>query len=119
MILLTVTEGMRFVAKHHKFRVGIKVNLVGYYNVSNCLAALVQPVFGLGISPEIAAKGIANLPGIPGRMERIDMGQDFTAIVDFAHTPNALKVALETARDILNNPSLPLAVGQMVREKAA
>jgi UDP-N-acetylmuramoyl-L-alanyl-D-glutamate--2,6-diaminopimelate ligase len=37
----------------------------------------------------------------PGRMELIDMGQDFTAIVDFAHTPNALKVTLETAREML------------------
>jgi UDP-N-acetylmuramoyl-L-alanyl-D-glutamate--2,6-diaminopimelate ligase len=55
-------------------------------------------VYGLGIDPQIAATGIASLEGIPGRMERIDMGQKFTAIVDFAHTPNALKVALEACR---------------------
>ena len=55
-------------------------------------------VYGLGINPETAAQGIASLEGIPGRMECIDMGQNFTAIVDFAHTPNALKVALEAGR---------------------
>ena len=75
--------------------------LVGAYNVSNCLAALTATVYGLGIKPEIAVKGIASLDGIPGRMEVIDMGQNFTAIVDFAHTPNALKSVLETARKML------------------
>jgi UDP-N-acetylmuramoyl-L-alanyl-D-glutamate--2,6-diaminopimelate ligase len=44
--------------------------------------------------------GIEALTGIPGRMERIDMGQKFTAIVDFAHTPNAMRRALETARQL-------------------
>jgi UDP-N-acetylmuramoyl-L-alanyl-D-glutamate--2,6-diaminopimelate ligase len=72
--------------------------LVGAYNISNCLAALTATVYGLGIKPEVAAQGISALEGIPGRMERIDMGQNFSAIVDFAHTPNALKVALETGR---------------------
>ena len=75
-------------------------NLVGAYNVSNCLAAFSAGVVGLGIDPQIAAQGLAALPGIPGRMERIDLGQNFTAIVDFAHTPNALKVTLETARQM-------------------
>ncbi len=96
-------NGMQFIIKTHEFRVSIKANLVGQYNVSNCLAAFGATAFGLGIAPDIAAEGIANLPGIPGRMEMIHMGQDFTAIVDFAHTPNALKVTLETAREMLNN----------------
>jgi UDP-N-acetylmuramoyl-L-alanyl-D-glutamate--2,6-diaminopimelate ligase len=72
--------------------------LVGSYNVSNCLAAFTATVYGLGIKPEIAAQGIASLDGISGRMERIDLGQNFIAIVDFAHTPNALKSALEAGR---------------------
>jgi len=100
--------GIRFDAASKNFRVGISSNLIGSYNVSNCLAALSATVHGLGIEPEIAAKGIASLEAIPGRMERIDMGQKFTAIVDFAHTPNALKVALEAANTLLkedgNNP---------------
>ncbi|MCQ3938623.1 MAG: UDP-N-acetylmuramoyl-L-alanyl-D-glutamate--2,6-diaminopimelate ligase [Chloroflexi bacterium] len=98
-------SGIRFMAVSKDFRVGISSKLVGAYNVSNCLAALTATVYGLGIEPEIAAQGIASLEGIPGRMERIDMGQNFTAIVDFAHTPNALKVALEAARAMLPSPS--------------
>jgi len=93
--------GIHFTAKSKDFSIPVSSKLVGAYNVSNCLAALTATVYGLGIKPEIAAQGIASLEGIPGRMERIDMGQNFTAIVDFAHTPNALKVTLEAAREML------------------
>jgi len=92
------SSGIHFKAKSRDFETDVTSRLVGAYNVSNCLAALTAIVYGLGIKPEIAAQGIAALEEIPGRMERIDMGQDFTAIVDFAHTPNALKVVLEDGR---------------------
>ena len=98
--------GIRFTAKSNDFEIPVSSQLVGEYNVSNCLAALTATVYGLGIKPEIAAQGIASLQGIPGRMERIDMGQKFTAIVDFAHTPNALKVVLEAAREMLTTAPL-------------
>lgn len=93
-------SGIHFTAESTHFRVATSSKLVGSYNVSNCLAALTAAVYGLAIQPEVAARGIAALEGIPGRMERIDMGQNFTAIVDFAHTPNALKVTLEAAREM-------------------
>lgn len=96
-------SGIQFTAKSKDFEIPVSSKLVGAYNVSNCLAALTATVYGLGIKPEIAAQGIASLEGIPGRMERIDMGQNFTAIVDFAHTPNALKVAIEAAREMLKS----------------
>ena len=79
----------------------ISARLFGLFNVSNILAAASAAIAGLGLSPASVAQGIANLPGVPGRMEQIDLGQSFTAIVDFAHTPNALKVSLETAREML------------------
>ncbi len=47
------------------------------------------------------ADGVGSMPPIPGRMERINAGQDFLALVDFAHTPNALKRALEAARAMI------------------
>ncbi len=78
----------------------IESPLVGAYNVSNILAALAATRIGLGISAEAAQRGISTLKAVAGRMERIDLGQDFSAIVDFAHTPNALKVALEAARQM-------------------
>ncbi|HSA99075.1 MAG TPA: UDP-N-acetylmuramoyl-L-alanyl-D-glutamate--2,6-diaminopimelate ligase, partial [Anaerolineales bacterium] len=99
-------SGIHFTAKSRDFNVPVSSKLVGGYNVSNCLAALTAAVYGLKIRPETAAEGIAALEGIPGRMERIDMGQNFTAIVDFAHTPNALKVSLEAARVLTSNLSL-------------
>jgi len=108
--------GIHFTAKSRNFNIPVSSKLLGPYNVSNCLAALTASVYGLKIKPEIAAQGIAALNGIPGRMERIDMGQNFTAIVDFAHTPNALKVALEAARVLTPNPS-PTGRGEEVRAK--
>ena len=71
--------------------------LVGAFNVSNVLAAM-GAALALGIGPVAIEAGVWATASIPGRMERIDAGQHFTAIVDFAHTPNALARALETAR---------------------
>ncbi len=95
----------------------IKSKLVGAYNVSNCLAALTATVVGLGIKPEVAAKGIESLEGVSGRMERIDLGQNFTAIVDFAHTPNALKVTLEAARKMANGRVIAVFGSAGLRDK--
>ena len=92
--------GIKFTAVHKDFRVDISSRLVGKYNISNCLAAIAATVIGIGVEPLIAAKGISELNNISGRMERFDLGQTFTAIVDFAHTPNALKVTLEAARQM-------------------
>lgn len=93
-------SGTDFVVEINKAIVSIHCNLPGAFNVSNCLAAFTAAVEGLGIDAEVAAKGIAELPGVSGRMEWIDLGQPFTAIVDFAHTPNALLRAIETARQM-------------------
>ena len=68
------------------------------FNVSNCLAAIAATVAGLDVDPQAARSGIAALQGISGRMERIDEGQNFTAVVDFAHTPNALDRSIAAAR---------------------
>lgn len=77
---------------HHALRIG----LPGRYNVANCLlaAALLDVV---GVSPEQAAPGLRTAT-VPGRLERIDRGQDFLAVVDYAHKPGALRAVLETLR---------------------
>lgn len=110
-------SGIRFQAISPDFRIDISSTLVGAYNVSNCLAALTAAVYGLNVPADVAARGIASLEGVPGRMERIDLGQNFAAIVDFAHTPNALKVTLESARGMLEgerkirgNPNKPRVI---------
>lgn len=71
--------------------------LLGAFNVANILAAVAVGM-GLGLPVAAIQEGVRALRAIPGRMERIEAGQDFLAIVDFAHTPNALERALETAR---------------------
>jgi UDP-N-acetylmuramoyl-L-alanyl-D-glutamate--2,6-diaminopimelate ligase len=78
----------------------IRTPLIGRYNVHNGLAALGVTVFGLDVPVEAAQEAFASIPIVPGRMEAIDLGQDFLAIVDFAHTPNAIKQALLTAREL-------------------
>jgi UDP-N-acetylmuramoyl-L-alanyl-D-glutamate--2,6-diaminopimelate ligase len=78
-----------------------KSQLLGTFNISNCLAAISATMFTLGVSVEATKAGIASLKTIPGRMEMISLGQGFKAIVDFAHTPNALKVALLSVRQII------------------
>jgi UDP-N-acetylmuramoyl-L-alanyl-D-glutamate--2,6-diaminopimelate ligase len=96
------SEGLKFTANGPDFCVPIESSLVGVYNVSNCLAALGASTMTLDIPLEAAQEGIRTMKAIPGRMELIDLGQDFTAIVDFAHTPFALKAALESARRLMD-----------------
>jgi UDP-N-acetylmuramoyl-L-alanyl-D-glutamate--2,6-diaminopimelate ligase len=91
-------DGLHFTAVGPNFRTAVHSNLVGAFNVSNILAAISATVVGLNIDPEVAAQGVAALAAIPGRMESIQVGQDFLALVDFAHTPNALQNALQAAR---------------------
>jgi UDP-N-acetylmuramoyl-L-alanyl-D-glutamate--2,6-diaminopimelate ligase len=92
--------GMFFIVVSNGFRMAMHTRLVGLFNVYNVLAAVAVGLRGLGLDLEAIRDGVASLEGIPGRMERIDMGQPFAAVVDFAHTPNALRGALETARQL-------------------
>jgi UDP-N-acetylmuramoyl-L-alanyl-D-glutamate--2,6-diaminopimelate ligase len=78
----------------------IRTPLIGRYNVHNSLAAIGLTVFGLDIPVKQVQDAFRTVETVPGRMEQIDMGQDFLAIVDFAHTPNAIKQALMAAREL-------------------
>ena len=71
--------------------------LVGEFNVYNMLAAATA-AYALGISPKAIQTGLQAVKKISGRMERINEGQSFLTIVDFAHTPNALEKAIAAAR---------------------
>jgi UDP-N-acetylmuramoyl-L-alanyl-D-glutamate--2,6-diaminopimelate ligase len=93
-------QGLRFTARVREKPLEIESGLIGAYNVSNCLAAISATAVGLGVEGKYVQQGIAAKQSIPGRMEVIDLGQEFLAIVDFAHTPNALKRALQTSRQL-------------------
>jgi UDP-N-acetylmuramoyl-L-alanyl-D-glutamate--2,6-diaminopimelate ligase len=77
----------------------VRTPLIGTFNVYNVLAAIAAGA-SQGLSPEAMQQGILEVKGVTGRMERIDSGQDFAAIIDFAHTPNALQNALQTVRTL-------------------
>jgi UDP-N-acetylmuramoyl-L-alanyl-D-glutamate--2,6-diaminopimelate ligase len=77
---------------HH--RIGLR--LPGSYNVANCLVALAI-LDSVGVAPEQAAPGLRDAT-VPGRMEPVERGQDFLALVDYAHKPGALRAVLQTLR---------------------
>jgi UDP-N-acetylmuramoyl-L-alanyl-D-glutamate--2,6-diaminopimelate ligase len=79
--------------------VAAEVGLPGRFNVANALAALASVVVS-GVDAEVAVRGIAALAGVPGRMERIDAGQPFAALVDYAHTPDAVETLLSSLREL-------------------
>ncbi len=114
-------QGLSFTIQSSYGKVPVVTNMIGHYNISNILAAFSAAVAGLGIDPTIAAEGIRNVPGVKGRMQVINMGQDFTAIVDFAHTPNALAVALQTLKTITDGKIWAVfgSAGLRDREKRA
>ncbi|MGH8904118.1 MAG: UDP-N-acetylmuramoyl-L-alanyl-D-glutamate--2,6-diaminopimelate ligase [Egibacteraceae bacterium] len=89
-------------------RLRLRTRLPGRFNVANALCALAA-AHACGIELDDAVDGIAALDGVPGRMERVDAGQPFTVLVDYAHTPDSVANVLAAARD-LANPGRVLAV---------
>jgi UDP-N-acetylmuramoyl-L-alanyl-D-glutamate--2,6-diaminopimelate ligase len=77
----------------------VQMPLLGRFNIYNALAACCV-AYSQGILIGAIQQGLESLPGVPGRMEAIDEGQDFSVLVDFAVTPNALRNALELARSL-------------------
>ena len=78
----------------------MKTRLIGEFNVSNILCAAAVTL-GLGIPAEQIRNGVASLSSVLGRMQRMNAGQDFLAVVDFAHSPASLERALETLRPLV------------------
>jgi UDP-N-acetylmuramoyl-L-alanyl-D-glutamate--2,6-diaminopimelate ligase len=109
-------EGTTFMLRGNAGDLAIKSPLVGSFNVLNTLAGAAAAIAAM---PQLSQQqrmlhavplGIESLPPIPGRMQAIRGGQDFLAIVDFAHTPNALKMALLAAREMIGDKGRIIAV---------
>jgi UDP-N-acetylmuramoyl-L-alanyl-D-glutamate--2,6-diaminopimelate ligase len=83
----------------------VELQLPGSFNVANALAALAVAE-ALGVDQAAAAAAIGRVSGVPGRMERIDEGQPFGVIVDYAHTADALAKVLRELR--------PLSAGRLI-----
>lgn len=75
----------------------VNTNLIGDFNLSNILASFAVCKI-LGLEDKKILTAIESFPGVPGRMEQINLGQNFRVIVDFAHTPRSLELALATLK---------------------
>jgi UDP-N-acetylmuramoyl-L-alanyl-D-glutamate--2,6-diaminopimelate ligase len=87
----------------------VESRLIGDFNVYNILCAATAAL-SLGVEPRHIQQGIADLTGVIGRMERIDRGQDFLALVDFAHSPASLERALTTLRQLVGEGGRLIAI---------
>jgi UDP-N-acetylmuramoyl-L-alanyl-D-glutamate--2,6-diaminopimelate ligase len=106
---LTAT-GSRFrVTGPDATEVGAGCPIPGAFNVANTLAA-VAAAAGVGYDAARVAAAIAGGAGVPGRLERVDEGQDFEVVVDYAHKPDAIEAALATLRP-LTAGSLSVVLG--------
>jgi UDP-N-acetylmuramoyl-L-alanyl-D-glutamate--2,6-diaminopimelate ligase len=79
-----------------RLRIGVTLRMPGTFNVANALLA-VAILHEVGVAPDAIAAGLAGVD-VPGRMERVDLGQDFTAVVDYSHKPEAVALALDAVR---------------------
>ncbi|HXQ58930.1 MAG TPA: UDP-N-acetylmuramoyl-L-alanyl-D-glutamate--2,6-diaminopimelate ligase [Acidimicrobiales bacterium] len=75
----------------------IELSLTGAYQVTNALAAATTAL-SLGVPEDTVARGLARARPVPGRFEVVDVPSSFTVVVDYAHTPDGLEVALDSAR---------------------
>ena len=87
------------------FARAVSLRLPGAYNVANALGALAALV-STGVDADHALTGMEALPGVPGRVERVEAGQEFLAVVDYAHTPDSVASVLNVMR--------PLTPGRLV-----
>lgn len=110
-------SGLSYKAKIAKDEYSITSQLPGKFNVYNTLAA-VGIGRALGLSKDDIEKGIAALDGVAGRMTPIEAGQKFNVLVDFAHTPDALKNVLTAAKELTNGKVILVFGATGDRDKA-
>jgi len=92
-------EGLEFTAQTPAGKLEVRSSLTARINVYNILAAIAAAL-ALDISVPVIEKGIAELQSVSGRFQRIDEGQPFLVVVDYAHTDDALRNVITTAREL-------------------
>ncbi|MDQ1445546.1 MAG: UDP-N-acetylmuramoyl-L-alanyl-D-glutamate--2,6-diaminopimelate ligase, partial [Acidimicrobiaceae bacterium] len=95
-------EGLEFSPSGSRFRwrgVDVALSLPGRFNVLNALAAATA-ASAMGVDHDAVAAGLASVQAVHGRFDRIDVGQQFTVLIDYAHTPDALEQVLRAAREM-------------------
>jgi UDP-N-acetylmuramoyl-L-alanyl-D-glutamate--2,6-diaminopimelate ligase len=90
----TVASGLDLEVRSPSWQGRVRLPLPGRYNAYNALAAL-GVAEAIGLDVPAAAEALAVVPAVPGRMQRVDAGQPFAVIIDYAHTPDALAAVLD------------------------
>ncbi len=91
--------GLRFQIQAAGRNLAVRSPMIGVINVYNILAACCVGL-ACGLEPETILAGVEQCRAVPGRFERVDQGQPFTVIVDYAHTDDALRNAIAAARGV-------------------
>ena len=95
-----LASGANFTLNHESFgQMALKLHITGIFNVYNVMSA-VGAALAENIKPEVIAKVLQGFTSVPGRFELVKAGQDFSIIVDYAHTPDGVENVLRTAREI-------------------
>jgi UDP-N-acetylmuramoyl-L-alanyl-D-glutamate--2,6-diaminopimelate ligase len=97
--LATEMPGAVTFASDDPLPAGVELKLQGRFNVENALAAAAA-ARALGVDDDAIRRGLEAVERVPGRFDAVDEGQPFTVVVDYAHTPSALEVALTSAREL-------------------
>jgi UDP-N-acetylmuramoyl-L-alanyl-D-glutamate--2,6-diaminopimelate ligase len=113
----STAEGNEYDVKYEGEVMHVRISLPGLFNVSNSLAAVGVGV-SLGLTGEQIEHGLAALGTVEGRMNSLDLGQDFGVIVDFAHTPDSFEKILGSMREI-NQGRLIVVFGSAGRRDEA
>ncbi len=91
--------GFRGTARTPSGDIEVSSPLVGRHNIENAMCAL-GIALQCGFSPDAIVSGLAAMDDVPGRLEKVDAGQAFLAVVDYAHTPDALDHAVRTCKEL-------------------
>lgn len=94
--------GVTYMAHTPQGALPLRLRLAGQFNVYNSLAALAVGHWA-GVELPVIRRGLEQVEGVPGRFEKVDLGQPFTVLVDYAHTPDSLENILKAARPFTAN----------------
>jgi UDP-N-acetylmuramoyl-L-alanyl-D-glutamate--2,6-diaminopimelate ligase len=92
-------NGLKFEIQSGGNKFTVQSQLIGRINVYNILAACCAGL-SYGLDPDVIARGVAACPAVPGRFERVDEGQPFTVVIDYAHSDDALRNVISIARNL-------------------
>jgi UDP-N-acetylmuramoyl-L-alanyl-D-glutamate--2,6-diaminopimelate ligase len=111
-------EGLQFEVATPWGRRDVQLRLTGDFNVHNSLAALSVALVD-GVDIDAALEALGRVPGVRGRMERIEQGQPFTVLVDYAHTPGSFEKLMTITRPLTNGQLIAVfgSAGERDREK--